>query len=60
MQALQESLMDTGGVAGPPPASKSAVQALKKETLTPERLDELGGAEVDCCVCRCSLFRCLS
>lgn len=51
-EALRASLLDTGGNAGPPPASKSAVQALQQESVTPERLRELGGVEVECCVCR--------
>ena len=51
-EALRASLQDTGGTAGPPPASKSAVQALQQESVTPERLRELGGADVECCVCR--------
>ncbi len=51
-EALRASLEDEGA-AGPPPASKSAVKALVKERLTPERLAQLGGEDVQCSVCRC-------
>lgn len=52
-EALRASLEDdSGGAMGPPPAAKSAVKALRKEALTPERLQELGGAETECSVCR--------
>ena len=53
-EALRASLEDVGGAGPPPPASKSAVQALQKEALTVERLREVGGADGECCVCRCA------
>jgi hypothetical protein len=38
--------------AGPPPAAKKAVASLPKEEVTEERLEELGGKDVECSVCR--------
>ena len=53
--ALLESLTD--GDAGPapsaPPASKAIVKQLPIELLTHQRLQQLGGSEVQCSVCRC-------
>lgn len=39
-------------LGGAPPASKHAVKALTKETITEERLKELGGSDAQCSVCR--------
>jgi E3 ubiquitin-protein ligase AIP2 len=50
-EALRASLADTRASAGPPPAGRDAVRALRVETLTPERLASLG-AGVVCAVCR--------
>lgn len=55
---MRSSLEDAGGATGPPPAAKSAVKALQKERLSPERLQELGGAEVECSVCRWAFVAC--
>ena len=35
-----------------PPASRRVVKALVRETLTYERLEQLGGPETQCAVCR--------
>ena len=52
------SLADAEGgntSAAAPPASKHAVKALVKETLSEERLQQLGGGGTECAVCRCVL-----
>lgn len=49
LQALEESMTDVP--RGAPPASKTVVQSLSKEALTPARLAELGGAGTRCPVC---------
>jgi hypothetical protein len=38
--------------AGPPPAAKKAVASLPKEEVTEQRLEELGGKDLECSVCR--------
>ena len=53
--ALLESLAANEGAQGSrpaPPASKAVVQQLSTETLTLQRLQQLGGSEVQCSVCR--------
>ena len=56
-EAIAASLADAdaGGArpGGPPPAAMYAVRALRTEALTAERLVDLGGPGVECCVCRC-------
>ena len=53
-QALLASMADDESQpTGPPPASKYAVRHLQKETLTEERLRQLGASDgVQCAVCR--------
>ena len=51
-EALRASLEEEGALHGPPPAAKAAVKALVRERLTAERLEQLGGAGVQCSVCR--------
>ena len=53
-QALLASMVDEESQpTGPPPASKYAVRHLQKETLTEERLRQLGASDgVQCAVCR--------
>ena len=53
-QALLASMAEgESQPAGPPPASKYAVRHLQKETLTEERLRQLGASDgVQCAVCR--------
>ena len=53
-QALLASMTDEESQpTGPPPASKYAVKHLQKETLTEERLRQLGASDgVQCAVCR--------
>mmetsp|Transcript_10131 Transcript_10131/g.25939 ORF Transcript_10131/g.25939 Transcript_10131/m.25939 type:complete len:168 (+) Transcript_10131:229-732(+) len=41
--------------SGPPPASQKAVASLPVEEVTAEQLEELGGAGVECPVCRESI-----
>lgn len=56
-EALVASLADAeaeGAAASAPPAAKHIVKALVRETLTEERLEQLGGAETQCAVCRYS------
>ena len=60
-EALAQSMAEAdelGGArpGGPPPASKHAVRALPRERLTEARLQELGGAEARCSVCRWGCF----
>ena len=50
-QALLASAAEQESGSGRPPAAKSAVRSLQKETLTGERLQELGH-DVQCSVCR--------
>ncbi|KAK9819481.1 hypothetical protein WJX81_002292 [Elliptochloris bilobata] len=50
--SLADAEADGARPAGPPPAAKFAVRALRTEALTAERLMELGGVGVECCVCR--------
>jgi len=52
--SLADAEADGARPGGPPPAAKFAVRALRTEALTAERLDALGGAGVECCVCRCA------
>jgi hypothetical protein len=52
--SLADAEADSARPGGPPPAAKFAVRALRTEALTAERLDALGGAGVECCVCRCA------
>ena len=56
-QALLASMADgESQPTGPPPASKYAVRHLQKETLTEERLRQLGASDgVQCAVCRSAL-----
>ena len=52
-EALAESEAMTGQQPGHrPPASKHAVKALTRETLSEQRLKQLGGPDVQCSVCR--------
>lgn len=54
-EALAASLADAeteGAGATAPPAAKHVVMALVRETLTEERLEQLGGADTQCAVCR--------
>ena len=53
-QTLLASMTDEESqLTGPPPASKYAVRHLQKETLTEERLRQLGASDgVQCAVCR--------
>lgn len=54
-EALVASLADAetdAALAGAPPASKHVVKSLVRETLTDSRLEQLGGAETQCAVCR--------
>ena len=54
-EALVASLADAetdAAPAGAPPASKHVVKSLVRETLTDSRLEQLGGAETQCAVCR--------
>ena len=60
-EALAQSMAEAdelGGArpGGPPPASKHAVRALPRELLTEQRLQELGGAEARCSVCRLDCY----
>lgn len=54
-EALAASLADADGqgtAATAPPAAKHAVKALVRETLSADRLEQLGGTETQCAVCR--------
>mmetsp|Transcript_5046 Transcript_5046/g.16460 ORF Transcript_5046/g.16460 Transcript_5046/m.16460 type:complete len:324 (+) Transcript_5046:279-1250(+) len=52
-EIINQTIEEAAGQAnhGPPPASKAAVQALRRVEVTQERLDEVG-AGTECAVCR--------
>lgn len=54
-EALAASLADAegqGAAATAPPAAKHAVKALVREILSADRLEQLGGVDTQCAVCR--------
>ena len=57
-EAMLSALAESADTAQPqrrPPTSKAVLQSLPVEELSAARLQELGGADVQCCVCRCVL-----